>query len=615
VRFGAVSVGRVEPLAFFRSRRVARFVGRCFRAAAPGCLSLAALVAASTQVGNAVANGETRTLDIYHTHTKESVSITYKRNGSFDRAALEKLNWALRDWRRDEPTTMDPRLFDIAWEVHREVGSNEPLHIVSAYRAPETNAMLRRRSRAVAKHSQHMEGKAMDFYLPDASMAKVREIGLRLQRGGVGYYPTAFNPFVHLDAGSVRHWPRMTRDQLTRLFPDGKTVHLPADGKPMPGYDLAAAEIEANGGSVSAYADAGDGGGLFSNRGGKSFFAALFGGADEEEDMAQTPRRNARTAAATRNQAPAGPQMASMTLSGSGDTDGRPVFFPNTSISAAPAEPRRPGQPRKVEPAPAPVVAAETPAPVPAQAAPAEPAPAPSPPVRVASTQPQGLVWTTGAQPVEAPEPAVRPDIPLPLARPAELTGQGLLAANVPLPPQRPVNLASLAPIVPLAPAPQSPTPVVAPAPEKLTEELIAGAAAAPVGVALAYAAVPLPPSRPSGLGPQPTRVAVAPPPPAAATVPPPAQRAEPLVTGALDRTALKTLFATASITGQTAPAAGKVVVATTKSKPVEKDVAGLTGRPASAVVMGFRQGDADLQHDRFAGPAVKPLPVTRFNP
>ena len=341
---------------------MARIVGRCLRTVAPGCLSLAALVAASSQVGNAVANGDTRTLDIYHTHTKESASITYKRNGSYDRAALDKLNWILRDWRRDEPTNMDPRLFDIVWEVHREVGSNEPLHIVSAYRAPETNAMLRRRSRAVAKHSQHMEGKAMDFYLPDASMAKVREIGLRLQRGGVGYYPTAFNPFVHIDAGSVRHWPRMTRDQLARLFPDGKTVHIPSDGKPMPGYDLAQAEIEANGGSVSAYADSGDGGGLFS-RGGKSFFAALFGGADEEEDMAQAPRRNARTAA--RNaQAPSGPQMASLTISGSGDTDGRPVFFPNTSIGSPAPDTRRPAQPRRVEapPAPAPV---EAPAPAP----------------------------------------------------------------------------------------------------------------------------------------------------------------------------------------------------------------------------------------------------------
>ena len=189
------------------------------------------------------------TIDVYHTHTKELVSITYKRNGSFDAAALEKLNWVLRDWRRDEPTRMDPRLFDIVWEVRREVGSEEPLQIVSAYRAPETNAMLRHRSRAVAKHSQHMEGKAMDFYLPDVSMAKVREIALRLQRGGVGYYPTSYNPFVHLDAGSVRHWPRMTRDQLARVFPDGKTVHIPTDGKPMERYDEALAEIEATGGA------------------------------------------------------------------------------------------------------------------------------------------------------------------------------------------------------------------------------------------------------------------------------------------------------------------------------------------------------------------------------
>ena len=79
--------------------------------------------------------------------------------------------------------------------------------------------MLRRRSRGVAKHSQHMVGKAMDFYLPDTPTARIREAGMRMQRGGVGFYPGAHTPFVHLDAGSVRSWPRMTRDQLVRLQP------------------------------------------------------------------------------------------------------------------------------------------------------------------------------------------------------------------------------------------------------------------------------------------------------------------------------------------------------------------------------------------------------------
>ena len=100
------------------------------------------------------------------TTPSESLTITFRRNGQYDPRALEQLNWFLRDWRLDEPTQMDPRLFDTLWEVHREVGSSEAIHVNSAYRSPHTNAMLRRRSSAVAKNSQHMRGKAMDFYLP-----------------------------------------------------------------------------------------------------------------------------------------------------------------------------------------------------------------------------------------------------------------------------------------------------------------------------------------------------------------------------------------------------------------------------------------------------------------
>ncbi|WP_155756361.1 DUF882 domain-containing protein, partial [Streptobacillus moniliformis] len=103
--------------------------------------------------------------------------------------------------------------------AYRSVGSQEPINVVSAYRSPGTNAMLRRRSRAVAEFSQHMLGKAMDFYLPDVSIDQIRAIGMRMQRGGVGWYPHAGSPFIHLDVGSVRSWPRMSHDQLARLFP------------------------------------------------------------------------------------------------------------------------------------------------------------------------------------------------------------------------------------------------------------------------------------------------------------------------------------------------------------------------------------------------------------
>ncbi len=252
------------------SRTLPRFLSR---AAGAATVLLAGLAPSFTE--NAVANGETRTINLFHAHTKESISATYLINGQYDQAVLRQLNWFLRDWRRDEPTNMDPRLFDVVWETYRSAGAGtEVINVVSAYRSPETNAMLRRRSRAVAKYSQHMLGKAMDTTMPGMPMSRIREIGMRMQRGGVGYYPTAGTPFVHLDVGNVRHWPRMSYDQLAQLFPDGKTVHLPSNGQPLARYEEAKAEIEArnNGAYVTA------------PRRGGGLFAWLFGGGEEDED-------------------------------------------------------------------------------------------------------------------------------------------------------------------------------------------------------------------------------------------------------------------------------------------------------------------------------------------
>ena len=229
---------------------------------------------------SAVANGDTRTIVLSSDHTNESGSFTYMVDGVYDQATLDKLNWFLRDWRLNEPTKMDPKLFDIVWEVYRESGSKQPIDVLSGYRSPQTNAMLRRRSRQVAKYSQHMEGKAMDARFQDVDTATIRDIAMRMQAGGVGFYPGAW---VHIDSGDVRYWPRMNRNALARLFPDGKTVFIPADGQPMPGYDQARAEIEARGGEVQVaqrrHSPAG-GGGLFS----WLFGARNAGGADDEEE-------------------------------------------------------------------------------------------------------------------------------------------------------------------------------------------------------------------------------------------------------------------------------------------------------------------------------------------
>jgi uncharacterized protein YcbK (DUF882 family) len=196
----------------------------------------------SLQLANAV--GDSRTITLHHIHTNEDITVTFKRNGRYDDAVLQKLNWFLRDWRREEQVNMDPHLFDLLWEIHREVGAKGPIQVICGYRASETNAMLRARSNGVALFSQHISGNAMDFFIPGVPIEEVRVAALRLQGGGVGYYPSSGSRFVHLDTGSVRHWPRMTREELVRVFPNERTVHIPADGNPLAGYTLALADIE-----------------------------------------------------------------------------------------------------------------------------------------------------------------------------------------------------------------------------------------------------------------------------------------------------------------------------------------------------------------------------------
>ncbi|NUR11459.1 MAG: DUF882 domain-containing protein [Bradyrhizobium sp.] len=255
-------------------------------------LAAVLLLAGAGSVHNAAALNETKTLSFHHTHSGEDLTVTFKRDGRYDEAALKQLNHFLRDWRTQDETVMDRHLFDILWEVYRDVDAKQPIQIISSYRSPATNAMLRRRSSGVARFSQHMLGHAMDFYIPGVPLEQIRFAGLRLQRGGVGFYPTSGSPFVHLDTGSIRHWPRMTHDQLARVFPDGKTVHLPTDGVPLKGYEVAKAEIERRG--------SGDDAGSKPN-----FFAALFkrnsapAAASSDEDDEGAPAPAAKPAAPT----------------------------------------------------------------------------------------------------------------------------------------------------------------------------------------------------------------------------------------------------------------------------------------------------------------------------
>jgi len=258
-----------------------------------GChagLASVLLLAGAGAVQDATALNETRTLSFHHTHSDEDLTVTFKRDGRYDEEALKKLNHFLRDWRSQDQTTMDRRLFDILWEVYRDVDGKKPINIISSYRSPATNSMLRRRSSGVARFSQHMLGHAIDFFIPEVPLEQIRYAGLRQQRGGVGFYPTSGSPFVHLDTGSIRHWPRMNHDQLARVFPDGRTVHVPSNGKPLKGYELALADIERRGNGDDV-----------SSKGKPSLFAALFRSKsnDEDDEGASAPVAREKTSPAS----------------------------------------------------------------------------------------------------------------------------------------------------------------------------------------------------------------------------------------------------------------------------------------------------------------------------
>jgi len=244
------------------------------------------LLAGAGSVHDAAALNETRTLSFHHTHSNEDITVTFKRDGRYDEDALKQLNHYLRDWRSQDQTTMDRHLFDILWEVYRDVDGKKPIQIISSYRSPATNAMLRRRSSGVARFSQHMLGHAMDFFIPDVPLEQIRYAGLRQQRGGVGFYPTSGSPFVHLDTGSIRHWPRMTREQLVKVFPDSRTVHVPTDGTPLKGYELARADIEKRDGDDKAM-----------TKSSPSLWTRLFnkGKSNDEEDEGSAPAVSEKT--------------------------------------------------------------------------------------------------------------------------------------------------------------------------------------------------------------------------------------------------------------------------------------------------------------------------------
>jgi len=148
--------------------------------------------------------GDARSLSFYHTHTTERLEIVYYENGAYVPAALEQANEFLKDFRNGERHAIDPALLDILYELRVTLNPDGTYEVISAYRSPATNKILRKKSSGVAKKSQHLKGTAIDVRLTDVELTVLRDAALALARGGVGFYSKS--DFVHVDTGRVRRW-------------------------------------------------------------------------------------------------------------------------------------------------------------------------------------------------------------------------------------------------------------------------------------------------------------------------------------------------------------------------------------------------------------------------
>ena len=164
-------------------------------------LLLLSMATVSTLSGN---TGGERTLNFFHTHTGDSLQVVYFRQGEYINEAFDQLKVFMADWRNGKQHDLDPQLMDILWQLQQVTGSTNTWEVISAYRSPETNELLRSRSSGVARNSQHLLGTAMDVRLRGMELKVLRDSATSLKLGGVGYY--AKSDFVHVDTGRVRYW-------------------------------------------------------------------------------------------------------------------------------------------------------------------------------------------------------------------------------------------------------------------------------------------------------------------------------------------------------------------------------------------------------------------------
>ena len=177
---------------------------RSFLKSSVALASALSVPALSKAAATATAAPGERTLRLYNTHTGESIKSVFWAEGQFIPEALNDINKILRDHRNGKIASMDPALLTLLERVSAQFGNNKILHVISGYRSPETNQLLANQSNGVAKHSMHMEGKAIDIRMPGTDLKQLHKAALAVRGGGVGYYDQS--QFVHMDTGRVRTW-------------------------------------------------------------------------------------------------------------------------------------------------------------------------------------------------------------------------------------------------------------------------------------------------------------------------------------------------------------------------------------------------------------------------
>jgi len=169
-----------------------------------GMASIAAAPASANVFGFLKGAGDIRRIKMYSQRTGEMLDTIYWIEGEYIKEALAEVNWFMRDWRTDDVINYDPRNVDIMAASHRLLETTEPFMMLSGYRSPATNAMLRKRSRGVASKSYHVRGMAADLKLRSRSVNQMAAAAKACKSGGVGSYRGS--NFVHMDSGPIRTW-------------------------------------------------------------------------------------------------------------------------------------------------------------------------------------------------------------------------------------------------------------------------------------------------------------------------------------------------------------------------------------------------------------------------